>query len=56
MILPIYLHSIYIFASYTGYEDDTFKVISNSQIQRQKFGTGQILVEKWTNFAENLEI
>ena len=42
MILPCYLHSIYIvftyFASFTGYEDDMFEVISNLHILESKFG------------------
>ena len=29
MILPCYLHSIDIYALFTGYEDDIFEVISN---------------------------
>ena len=38
MILQCYLHSIYISASFTGYEDDIFKVISNLHVQGSKFG------------------
>ena len=38
MILQCYLHSIYIFVSITGYEDDIFEVISNFQVQESKFG------------------
>ena len=36
------------FASFTGYEDDIFEVISNFQVQGSKFG------KKLTNLAENL--
>ena len=42
MIIPCYLHSIYILASFTGYEDDIFGVISTN------------LAENLTNLAENL--
>ena len=38
MIIPCYLHSIYIFASFTGYGDDIFEVISNFHVQGSKFG------------------
>ena len=38
MILPGYLDSIYIFASFKGYEDDIFEVISNLHVQESKFG------------------
>ena len=38
-----YYHAIYIvlkyFASFTSYEDDFLKVISNSHVQQSKFGT-----------------
>ena len=38
MILPCYLHSINIFASFTGYKDDILEVISNLHVQESKFG------------------
>ena len=42
MILPCYLHSKYIiftyFASFTGYEDDIFEVISSLHMKGSKFG------------------
>ena len=38
MILPCYLHSIYIFASFTGYTNYIFKVISNLHVQESKVG------------------
>ena len=38
MILPCYLHSINIFASFTGYKDDILEVISNLHVQEYKFG------------------
>ena len=48
----LYYHTIYLvfryFASFTDYEDDIFKVISNMHVQGSKFG-GKI-----TNLAENL--
>ena len=46
-----YYHAIYIvftnLASFTGYEDDIFEVISNLHVQGSKFG------ENLTNLAEN---
>ena len=44
MILQCYLHTIYIFASFIGYEDDILKFISNFHVQGAKFGgkKGQI--------------
>ena len=41
MILPCYLHGIYIFASFTSYANYIFEVISNLHVQESKFG-GQI--------------
>ena len=38
MILLCYLQSNKIFASFTGYEYDIFKVISSLHMQRSKFG------------------
>ena len=38
MILPCYLHSIYIFASFIGYENYIFEVFSILHIQESKFG------------------
>ena len=38
MILPCYLHFIYIFVLFTGYEEDIFEVIFNLHIQGYKFG------------------
>ena len=38
MILPCYLHNIYIFASFTVYENYIFQVISNMHIQESKLG------------------
>ena len=48
IILPCYLHSIYIvftyFAYFTGYEDDRFEVISNLHFQWSKFGEKYIFL------------
>ena len=38
MILPCYFHSIYTFASFTGYVYYFFEVISNLHIQEYRFG------------------
>ena len=38
MTLPYYLHIIYIFASFTCYENFIFEVISNFHFQESKFG------------------
>ena len=48
MIIPCYLHSIYIFALFTGCEDDIFQVFSNLHVQTKKNG------EKLDKFGENL--
>ena len=38
MILPCYLQIMTYFASFTGYEDDIFEVISNLHTQGSTFG------------------
>ena len=38
MVLPCYLHSIYIFASFTSYENYIFEVFSNLHCQESNFG------------------
>ena len=48
MIIPCYLHSIDIFASFTGCEDDIFPVLSNLHDEVKK------MAENWTNLLENL--
>ena len=38
VILPCSLKSIYIFASFTGYENYSFEVMSNLHVRESKFG------------------
>ena len=54
MIVPCYLHKIYIFGSFAVYENDIVEVISNLQVQGSKCGVKKIQI--WRKIFLKIEL